>query len=90
MRRMLKYPLQLGRTFLQVNDGTRFRSVDWQGGQLVIWAEVPAESPAIIDAIFEAVPTGVAVPSNGDFIGTAQHPTLLDGDPLVLHVYLLH
>jgi hypothetical protein len=34
-----------------------------------------------------AVPTGADVPGDALYVGTAMHPTLLDGAPLVLHVY---
>jgi len=61
----------------------RVISAGWQGDSLVVWTESGLESDVL------AVPTGGYVPDGYAFVATAMHPTLLDGMPLVVHVYTI-
>lgn len=88
IRRILKFALSPAGTYVQTADEPRFLSVGFQGDALVLWAEA-----AVGDAVttrLAALPTGWAAPLPTDaaeYIGTAQHPTLMAGGSLVLHVY---
>jgi hypothetical protein len=87
MRRILKFPLGV-LTQIETADEPRWLSAGWQGDQLVAWCEATPGSGVI--RTVAAISTGDASPTvfdNARFIGTAMHPTMLGGAPLVVHVY---
>lgn len=83
-RRILKFTIVVATT-IETADGPRFLAVDWQGDELVVWAEAtPGEG---VRTTLAAAMTGDWVPEDAEYVGTAQHPTLNGGGPFVAHVY---
>jgi hypothetical protein len=88
MKRILKFTLTpWGVNSIETLDNPRWLSVEWQGEELVAWCE--AEVGYSVRSNLYAVLTGAPVPLAGTYLGTAQHPTLLDGGPFVVHVYVI-
>lgn len=86
MRRVLKMRLSPWLpTTIETADPPCFLSVDWQGDDLVVWFE--ATVGVVETARLTVVTTGGYVPDHHAYIGTAQHPTMLNGGPFVAHVY---
>jgi hypothetical protein len=80
----LKFTIPIAVT-IETADPPRFLSVGWQNGNLVVWCEAtPGEG---VRTTLAAAMTGDNVPEDAEYIGAAQHLTLLDGDPFVAHVY---
>ena len=89
MRRILKWQVPaFGAAEITTDDAILWRAVGWQGEMLVAWGEGSVEwkHGGARTRLF-AIPTGATVPEDALYVGTAQHPTLLDGSPLVMHVY---
>lgn len=89
--RILKFGLRPETTVIRVAAFGRSLAVDWQvpAGRpptsvpvLVVWAE--AEPGEGTEVTYAAVPTGVAPPEDGIYVGSAQ--TRAFGDPIVMHV----
>lgn len=85
MRRILKFAIDPLGFAVRTATVPRWLAVDWQDATLVAWCE--ADPGDGVRTSLVAVGTGDAPPTWGTYIGTAQHPTLLGGGPLVLHVY---
>ena len=86
MRRILKFPVPVpGVAEVVTADQPEFLSVAWQGEQLCVWALATVGTEVRTRLV--AVPTGAMPPDNAVFVGTAQHPTMLNGAPFVLHVF---
>ena len=83
--RLLKFVVHPFASEVVTSDEPRFLSVGWQGDDLVVWAEATVGEGCRTELV--AVPTGGFRPLAAEYIGTAQHPTLNDGGPLVMHVY---
>jgi hypothetical protein len=88
-RRILKWQVPaFGAAEISSADEPKWLSAAWQGEMLVAWCEATVEGPLLgVRTRLYAVPTGGATPEGAAFVGTAQHPTMLDGGPLVVHVY---
>ena len=87
-RRVLKFGLLAGTSEIETADEPRWLAAGWQGDNLVVWCE--ATPGAGVRRAVAAVPTGSPTPTPDEhavYVGTAMHPTLLDGKPLVVHVY---
>lgn len=82
-RRILKFVLQPETTIIETADQPRFLAVGWQGEDLCVWAEAAAGTGVV--SLLGAVPTGMAPPDDGEYVGTAQ--TEAFGPRLVFHVY---
>jgi hypothetical protein len=85
VRLILKFPLVPGTTEITTSDEPTFLAVGWQRDHLVAWVEA-TPGVGVVTAV-AATPTGSAPPDEAVYVGTAQHPTLLGGAPLVMHVY---
>ena len=87
MRRILKFTVQpFAANEIETADEPRFVAAGWQGENLVVWAEATVGSGVLTR--LTAIPTGGDVPDfRWKYVATAQHPTMLDGNPLVMHVY---
>lgn len=72
-------------------DDVRFLSAAFQGSDAVVWAEHPRFEDAVTmkRVKFHAIMTGetFALGDEWSYIGTAQHPDMLNGSPFVVHVY---
>ena len=84
MRRILKFPVGLTATSIDTADRPTILALGWQGEQLVVWVE--AEPGTEVRTVLRVALTGQQVPA-GEYVGTAQHPTLNGGGPFVVHVY---
>lgn len=85
MRRVLKFVLGPDVVAIATADEPQWLAVGWQASALVVWClATPGEG---FEARLVAVPTGMSPPDNAEYVGTAQHPTLMDGSPLVMHVF---
>ena len=86
-RRILKFTVRpFAPNEIQTGDKPHFLAVDWQGDELVVWCEATVGGGYLTR--LTAVPTGGDAPDpRWSYVGTAMHPTLLEGDPLVMHVY---
>ena len=70
-------------------------SVAWEGDDLVLWGEVivnQSKEITVYQTHIAVLMTGEEPPALTQrgrpcFIGTAMHPTLLNGAPFVVHVY---
>ena len=85
MRRILKFSVGASITTVVTADIPQWLSVGWQDDALVAWCV--AEAGEGVTSYLAALPTGSTVPDNATYVGTAQHPTLNGGGPLVIHVY---
>ncbi len=83
-RRILKFKIPVAITF-ESEDEPRFLAVGWQGEDLVAWAEVTVGVG--VRTTLAVAMTGDDVPADAEYVGTAQHDTMLGGSPFVAHVY---
>lgn len=83
MRTIYKYPLQLtGSQMLTLPSSARFLSVQLQGDQLCLWAEVNTGIGGVKDTVISIVGTGHVIPPGAvHYLGTVQQ------DQFVWHVY---
>lgn len=97
MRRVLKYPLQVGENTISINGYAKFLKVAFQYNNLFIWAEVQ-DSPGVgREHRFLVYVTGNEIPKNDTFAGATYYgePRLNQfkyfdsaiSDRWVLHVY---
>jgi len=79
-----------------VPEDVKFLAVAFQGNDPVVWAEHSRleDSTPVVRVKLHVLMTGepfTPVSSESGFlwayVGTAQHPTLLNGSPFVIHVY---
>ena len=85
-RRLLKFEVDLPWNDIQTQDVPRWLAVGFQGPRAVVWCEATPGAGVLTQIV--ALPTGAAAPSERwAYVGTAHHPTLLDGGPFVVHFF---
>lgn len=82
MKKMFKYPLQGGKTRLQLPKDAVIRHVDYQHGDFQVWVEVPLGATTA-ERVIRMIPTGGDVDENWTYINTV----LIQNGSLVFHFY---
>ena len=84
MSTIYKYPLEPGRTQLQIPHGAQALTVQMQNGTPCLWAKVDPTRPAEL-RIFDVYGTGNAMPDDPRMLYVATFQ--MEGGALVWHVF---